>query len=56
MSPDSQQKRKQNAKIARSSDKLKLAKYQVADIQLADEQHEDMCRITEIVEEAEKMS
>ena len=31
MSPASQQKRKLNAKVARSSDKLKLAKYQVAD-------------------------
>ena len=54
MSPASQQKRKLNAKIVRSSDKLKLAIYLVADIELADEQYEDMCRITEIVEEAEK--
>ena len=55
MLPASQQERKQNAKITRSSDKLKLVKYQVEEIDLADEQHEDMYRITEIVEEAGDM-
>ena len=49
MSPASQLQRKQNAQTERSNDKLKLANYI-----LSDEQHVDMCNVTEAIEESGK--
>lgn len=54
MSPASQLQRKQNAQIERSNDKLKLAKLQTVDLDLLDEQHIDMCNVTEAIEESGK--
>ena len=54
MSPTSQLQRKQNAQTERSSDKLKLAKLKTVDLDLPDEQHFDMCNVTEAIEESGK--
>ena len=54
MSPASQLQRKQNAQTERSNDKLKLAKLHIVDLDLSDEQHVDMCNVTEAIEESGK--
>ena len=54
MSPASQLRRKQNAQTERSNDKFKLAKLQTMDLGLSDEQHVEMCNVTEAIEESEK--
>ena len=51
MSPASRQKRKQRTQMERSNDKLKLAKYQVVEIDLDEEQHNEMCRVAETIDE-----
>ena len=51
MSPASQQKRKQRTQVERSNDKLKLAKYQAVEIELDEEQHDEMCRVAETIDE-----
>ena len=54
MSPASQQKRKQRTQVERSNDKLKLAKCEAAEIDLDDEQHDEMCRVAETIDETGK--
>ena len=54
MSPTSQLSRKQNAQTERSSDKLKLEKLKIVDLDLSDEQHFDKCNVTEAIEESGK--
>ena len=46
MSPANQLQCKSNSKVERSNDRRKLIKYESTDITLADEQHEDMCTLT----------
>ena len=50
MSPASQLKRKQNASMERGIDKRKLAKYENAEITLADEQHTQMCDVMNAID------
>ena len=51
-SKNSYQNPAQNTQTERSNDKLKLAKLQIIDLDLSDEQHFDMCNVTEATEES----
>ena len=51
-----QVRRKQNAQKEKCSDKMKLAKLQTVDLDLLEEQHGDMCEVTQIIEKVRRMN
>ena len=54
MSPASQLKRKQNALMERNNDKIKLRRYEKSEVTLAEEQHDEMYAIVDIIREVGK--
>jgi len=55
MSIASQQRRKKHTQVERANDKLKLVKYKATELDVDEEQHHDMCRITGTREELDRL-